>query len=185
MMRQALLVAPILIPLVATALTALLWARPAVQRLVGGTAAALLFLATLALLADVIANGMLVGQMGSWPAPFGISLVVDHAVGGHGAGDHAASWAVTISPSMPWCPGAREREQAPASSRCTTALLHGRRAAPSLTGDLFNLYVWFEVMLIASFGLLVLDRTREQIDGGIKLRGMLNLVGDHLLPVGA
>ena len=29
-----------------------------------------------------------------------------------------------------------------------------------LTGDLFNLYVWFEVMLIASFGLLVLGGSR-------------------------
>ncbi|KTF06637.1 monovalent cation/H+ antiporter subunit D [marine sediment metagenome] len=36
-----------------------------------------------------------------------------------------------------------------------------------LTGDLFNLYVWFEVMLISSFGLLVLGGSREQLDGGI------------------
>ncbi len=32
-----------------------------------------------------------------------------------------------------------------------------------LTGDLFNLYVWFEVMLIASFGLLVLGGERPQL----------------------
>jgi multicomponent Na+:H+ antiporter subunit D len=44
-----------------------------------------------------------------------------------------------------------------------------------LTGDLFNLYVWFEVMLIASFGLLVLMGGREQIDGGVKYVA-LNLI---------
>jgi multicomponent Na+:H+ antiporter subunit D len=30
-----------------------------------------------------------------------------------------------------------------------------------LTGDLFNLYVWFEVMLISSFGLLILGGPRS------------------------
>jgi multicomponent Na+:H+ antiporter subunit D len=34
-----------------------------------------------------------------------------------------------------------------------------------LTGDIFNLYVWFEVLLISSFGLLILGSEREQIDG--------------------
>ena len=33
-----------------------------------------------------------------------------------------------------------------------------------LTGDLFNLYVWFEVMLVASFVLMALHRTRAQVE---------------------
>jgi formate hydrogenlyase subunit 3/multisubunit Na+/H+ antiporter MnhD subunit len=36
-----------------------------------------------------------------------------------------------------------------------------------LTGDLFNLYVWFEVLLIASFVLLVLGNRREQIHAAV------------------
>jgi multisubunit Na+/H+ antiporter MnhE subunit/energy-converting hydrogenase Eha subunit H len=48
-------------------------------------------------------------------------------------------------------------------------------AGAFLTGDLFNLYVWFEVMLIASFGLLVVGGSREQLDAGVKYV-TLNLV---------
>src|SRR5690606_32542691 len=58
-------------------------------------------------------------------------------------------------------------------------LLHGLLlgvCGSFVTGDIFNLYVWFEVMLISSFGLLVLDRTREQLDGGIRYV-VLNLIG--------
>jgi multicomponent Na+:H+ antiporter subunit D len=40
-------------------------------------------------------------------------------------------------------------------------------AGAFLTGDIFNLYVWFEVMLITSFALLVLGNGREQIRGGL------------------
>ena len=48
-----------------------------------------------------------------------------------------------------------------------------------LTGDIFNLYVWFEVLLISSFGLLVLGSEREQIDGAMKY-AVLNLIGTTL-----
>lgn len=48
-----------------------------------------------------------------------------------------------------------------------------------LTGDIFNLYVWFEVLLISSFGLLVLGSEREQIDGALKY-AVLNLIGTTL-----
>src|SRR5690606_31894946 len=44
-----------------------------------------------------------------------------------------------------------------------------------LTGDLFNLYVWFEVMLVSSFVLLVLGGESAQVIGGIKYV-MLNLL---------
>ncbi len=44
-----------------------------------------------------------------------------------------------------------------------------------LTGDLFNLYVWFEVMLIASFGLLVIGGRKIQLDGAVKY-GFLNFL---------
>lgn len=36
------------------------------------------------------------------------------------------------------------------------------------TGDVFNLYVWFEVMLISSFVLITYGRSKEQLEGGIK-----------------
>jgi len=47
-----------------------------------------------------------------------------------------------------------------------------------LTGDLFNLYVWFEVLLISSYGLLVLGNDRIQLDGAVKY-GVLNLIGTN------
>jgi multicomponent Na+:H+ antiporter subunit D len=58
------------------------------------------------------------------------------------------------------------------------ALFHAMIAGVTgafLTGDLFNLYVWFEVMLISSFGLLVLGGNKAQLDAGIKYVA-LNLV---------
>jgi multicomponent Na+:H+ antiporter subunit D len=48
-----------------------------------------------------------------------------------------------------------------------------------LTGDLFNLFVWFEVMLIASFVLLVLGGERAQLEGGIKYV-TLNLISSAI-----
>ncbi|MCJ8323093.1 MAG: Na+/H+ antiporter subunit D [Rhizobiales bacterium] len=45
-----------------------------------------------------------------------------------------------------------------------------------LTGDIFNLYVWFEVMLISSFGLLILGGEKIQLDGAVKY-AFLNLLG--------
>jgi multicomponent Na+:H+ antiporter subunit D len=179
-MTQFLLVAPILIPLAACAITALLWSRPGAQRLVGLGAAAALLAATVALLVEVISGGMVVGQMGNWPAPFGISMVVDHLSAAMLVITGLMGLAVAV---YAMGPGAQERDRA-GFQPLFHALLMGVAGAFS-TGDLFNLYVWFEVMLIASFGLLVLDRTREQIDGGIRYV-MLNLVGTtfFLLAVG-
>jgi multicomponent Na+:H+ antiporter subunit D len=52
-----------------------------------------------------------------------------------------------------------------------------------LTGDLFNLYVWFEVMLMASFGLLVMGGKPRQLDGGVKYV-TLNLIATLMFLTG-
>ena len=52
-----------------------------------------------------------------------------------------------------------------------------------LTGDIFNLYVWFEVFLISSFGLMILGSEKQQIDGATKY-AILNLVATTLFLIG-
>jgi multicomponent Na+:H+ antiporter subunit D len=53
-------------------------------------------------------------------------------------------------------------------------------AGAFLTGDIFNLYVWFEVMLIGSFVLMALHRTRAQLHAAFTYVG-LNLVASAFL----
>ena len=48
-----------------------------------------------------------------------------------------------------------------------------------LAGDLFNLYVWFEVMLMASFVLMALGGERAQMEGAIKYV-TINLIASAL-----
>ncbi|BBK41341.1 cation:proton antiporter [Allostella vacuolata] len=179
-MDQVLLASPLLVPLAASAVTALLWRRPGLQRPVSLAAAVLLLGCSAALLSHTLAAGTLVGRMGAWPAPFGIVLVVDvfSAIMLVITGLMAVAVAVYSAGQ-----GATERDRA-GFHPLFQGLLLGVTGAFA-TGDLFNLYVWFEVMLIASFGLLVLDRTREQLDGGLRYVA-LNLVGTtfFLLAVG-
>jgi multicomponent Na+:H+ antiporter subunit D len=58
-------------------------------------------------------------------------------------------------------------------------LLAGVSAA-FLTGDIFNLYVWFEVMLISSFVLMALGSERKQLEGALKYV-TINLISSFLL----
>src|SRR5690606_38891028 len=109
-----------------------------------------------------------------WAAPFGITLVIDILAAIMLA--IAGLMAVVVA-IYSLGRGALERDHAGFHPLFHSLLLGV--CGSFATGDLFNLYVWFEVMLIASFGLLVLDRSDEQLDGGIRYV-MLNLVGTTL-----
>ncbi len=166
-----LIVAPLLIPLCAAALTALLWTRIVAQRIVGIGASAALLAASLLLVVRTADGSILVAQMGDWPAPFGIALVVD----AFSAIMLAIAGLMALSVSIyAMGPDAMARDRAGFQPLFHSLMLGVCGAF--VAGDVFNLYVWFEVMLIASFGLLVLDRTRAQIDGGLRYV-FLNLVG--------
>ncbi|MBX3025260.1 Na+/H+ antiporter subunit D [bacterium] len=158
-----LLVLPILIPF-ACAVASLLARRSlATQRLLSVAGSVALLAAGVALLASVRTHGMLVLQAGNWPAPSGITLAADllSAIMVLLAGVMAVAVAVFALGSLD-----AERERF-GYYPLFHVLLMGVCGA-FLTGDLFNLYVWFEVMLIASFVLLVLGGERAQLEGGVK-----------------
>jgi len=122
----------------------------------------------------VVAHGPLSMTMGRWLPPFGISFTAD--LMGAGFATVAAFVALCVLLSL--------RVDTPESAArdgvypLVLLLIAGVTGA-FLTGDLFNLYVWFEVMLIASFGLIVLAGNPLQLDGAVKY-GVLNFVATTL-----
>ncbi|MDQ7858145.1 MAG: Na+/H+ antiporter subunit D [Armatimonadota bacterium] len=154
---------PLLVPLVAAA-GALLAARSrAAQRILGVAGAAGLLVAGAWLLAVVSRDGILAVQLGAWPAPFGITLVADLFSGvmvvlAGVMGLVATVYSLTTIEA---------REEAFGYYPLLLLLLLGVCGA-FLTGDLFNLYVWFEVMLMASFVLVTHGGRRAQLEGAIK-----------------
>ena len=167
---MTLLVLPLAIPFATAVAAYLLRADPARRRAVSVAGAAALFLATVVLFERVWLEGPVAAQMGGWAAPFGITLVADLLAAAMTLVTGAAGLALTIY----GLGEVGEAEERAGHSALAHALL-GAVCGGFLTGDLFNLYVWFEVMLICSFGLLALKGGRAQIDGAVKYAA-LNLL---------
>ena len=162
---------PILIPF-AAALLQMLADRLTCQRVVGLLATALLVLVTtwLTLLAD---DGLLrIYALGDWPAPFGIVLVVDRLAAAMTLLTAVLGFAALLYASAGF--DERGRHFHPLFQLQLVGL-----TGAFLTGDLFNLFVFFEVMLLASYTLLAhgggLARTRAGISYVV-----LNLIGSAL-----
>ena len=163
------LAAPLVLPFLAAVAAFLLRFGPAGRWVsLGG---ALLHLASAVfLLVFVIHEDVAAAQMGGWPAPFGITLVADRL-----SAVMVVITAITAIAVAIYALGDVSRRMEELGYHALFQVLIGGVTGAFLTGDLFNLYVWFEVMLISSFGLLVLGGRPEQIDGAIKYV-TLNLV---------
>lgn len=158
-----LLLWPVAVPLLASALCAVLWTQLKAQRWISLTALVLMAAASLGLLTQVMRGDLLTVTFGGWPAPFGISFVADRL----GAAMVAITGILALAVGIFGLGDIRRRQE----HAGFYPLLHGMLASVNgafLTGDLFNLYVWFEIMLITAMGLLVIDRTRAQLDGALK-----------------
>lgn len=178
MTPHLLLTLPVAIPLATLALCALLQSRPALQRAVSLLGSAGLLIASGLLLRAVFDGTVLATQFGRWAAPFGISFVADRFAAAMVVITGLMAVAVSV---YALASGAKERERA-----WFHPLYHGLLLGVTgafLTGDIFNLYVWFEIMLIASFGLLVQGGTRTQLDAGVKYV-VLNLLVTTLFLLG-
>lgn len=171
---NVLLTLPILIPFLTAILALLVWRHRQVQRILNMLGATSLFVATLILLRDVWNNGIHAIQIGNWPAPFGITLVADllSAIMVMMCGLMGFAVAIYSLASID------KRRESFGYYPLFHTLLMGVNGA-FLTGDMFNLFVWFEVLLISSFVLLALGGEREQLQGAI-IYVTLNLLSSAL-----
>lgn len=165
---------PLLIPLLFIVLTLFGWNNPRIQRLLALLGSTALLLAGLILLTQVQKSGIAVTQIGNWPAPYGIALVADL----FSAIMITITGVVALLVAIYSLEGIDEQRVAHGFYPLYFALLMGVCGA-FLTGDIFNLYVWFEVMLMASFVLMALGGERAQLEGAIKYV-ILNLTSSAL-----
>jgi multicomponent Na+:H+ antiporter subunit D len=170
-----LLVVPLVLPLATAILLQVVPPRPRLLRGIAFGGALGILATALAIAAAVHRDGILVLQVGGWAAPFGITLVADMLsallvvmVGVIGAVVTGQSFS-----------GVDPRREALGYHALIHVVLMGVSGA-FLTGDLFNLYVWFEVMLVASFVLMALHRTRAQLEAAF-IYVALNLLASAFL----
>jgi multicomponent Na+:H+ antiporter subunit D len=173
------LVLPIVVPLLAAALSLLAWPWRWLQRLIAVAATALLLACGLQLTVSVAERGIQSVQMGNWPAPFGITLVADQFSAIMVAIAGLMGFTVTC-----YSLASMDRDREAFGYYPFLLILLMGVCGAFLTGDLFNLYVWFEVMLMASFVLLALGGGGQQMEGALKYV-TLNLVSSALFLAGA
>jgi multicomponent Na+:H+ antiporter subunit D len=167
---HTLLVLPIMVPAITGMLALLARNYRSVQRGISVLGTLVLTGAGVAIVYQVHAHGILAVQMGDWPAPFGITLVADEL----SAGLLGVTGFVGLAVVLYALASLDEIHERFGFHVLFHLLLMGINGA-FITGDIFNMYVWFEVLLIASFVLLVLGNSREQLDGAVKYVG-INLV---------
>ena len=150
---------PILVPLAAALLLLALHRRDiAVKRAIGLAASGLLVLGLPWLMAE--ARHPDTYALGDWPAPYGIILVLDPL-----AAIMVATTAILALAALLHASTGDDRrgQNFHALFQFQVMGLNGA----FLTGDLFNLFVFFEILLIASYGLLMhgrgADRSRAAV----------------------
>lgn len=149
---------PVLLPMLTAGILILLSKKHAVQRIISGISAVVLLAVSGYVLYETAKNGILTLESGGWQAPFGIVLVSDR---------FAAVMVVLTALIGLVCLFYSFSTVNPTRERYYFYpffffLLTGVNGS-FLTGDLFNLFVFFEVMLLASYALMVIGGTKYQL----------------------
>lgn len=185
LMMDHLIVVPILLPLISAAVMLLMNERS--RALKGGVGIAttfMLLLVSVALLrmADLPVDGadasaVRVYQLGNWPAPVGIVLVLDRLSALMLVLTSILGIAALLYALARW------HRAGPRFHTIFQLQLMGLNGA-FLTGDLFNLFVFFEVLLAASYGLVLHGDGIVRVRAGLAYIA-LNLTASFLFLIGA
>ncbi len=139
-------------------------------------AAVVLLLLTTDTVRDVWTEGIGVYRIGGWPAPFAIVLVVDRLAAMMVMLSATLGLAAILYSVAHW-----DRPALPFHA-LLQFLAMGVNGA-FLTGDLFNLYVFFEVLLAASYGLVLRGLGSQRVKTGLNYIA-INLASSSLFLIG-
>ncbi len=153
-----LLPAAVVFPLFCAGLAVLIGRRLMAQRVIAFVGVGFVLMAAVLLLLEADASGPVVAQMGGWSAPTGITLIADRF----------SAIVLTVSATMLvavlWYAIAQlGRDALDWWFHAKYLVLAAGVALSLLTGDLFNLFVGFEVMLIASYVLLTVKTGPNEV----------------------
>lgn len=156
------LLVPLFIPFVSAVLCLAWWKDRRVQGWLSVGALAAMFVTALQLLITVRGDGIQVVFAGGWDAPFGIVLAADLL----SATLVTVTALVGVTVALFSIPAVDVKRESFGYYPLLNLLVFGVSGA-FLAGDIFNLYVWFEIMLMSSFVLLALGGEKRQLEGAI------------------
>ncbi len=167
---QWFIVVPVTLPLFFSALCLMLSSKYRMNTMLCYVALVIQIIFSAALFQHVLSHGIISMTMGEWLPPFGITFNVDLF----------SALLSFVTNCVALITFSYASEEITAKKRefgfqSLFLLLVAGANGGFLTGDIFNLYVWFELVLIASFGLLTYGGNKKQFDGGIKY-SVLNLL---------
>lgn len=170
------IIATVLVHLFTALLQLAFWRKTVTQRILSIAGALTGFLFAWNLFNNVYSGSILTMNAANWEAPFGIVFVADLLSSTMVLLTSIAALAVSIFSAT----GVGRARMLYGYFPIFHFLVMGLNGA-FLTGDIFNLYVWFEVVIIASFVLLTLGGRKAQLEGAVKYMAMNILASTFFL----
>lgn len=157
------ILAPILVHFFTAIMLLFFWQRVTAQKIISIVGNSIAFIMCLRLFELTNIHGHVVLQAGNWKAPFGITFIADTFSMIMVMLTACVSLAVGI-----YSTSSLNISRIKFGYFFTFHLLIMGLIGSFLTGDIFNLYVWFEVVIISSFILLTVGGKKRQMEGAIK-----------------
>ena len=156
----------VLLPLLGAAAALILGKHPGLQRIVTIVTLSAVLVISAVMLVAVDSTGPLLVEVGGWQAPFGIVLIVDRL-----SALMLVISAIVLLAVLVFSVGqgiADGDNETPVSIYHPTYLILATGVFTAfVAGDLFNLYVGFEILLVASYVLITLGGTEARIRAGV------------------
>lgn len=162
-MMSNFILAPVLVHMITAVILLICWKKVQLQKIISLIGNSVAFILCIRLFIATWNYGSVTLQLGSWKAPFGITFISDTLSAVMVVLTAIVSLAVGI-----YSTSAINISRIKYGYFIIFHFLIMGLLGAFLTGDIFNLYVWFEVVIISSFVLLTLGGKKRQMESAIK-----------------